>query len=178
MFIANAVIAVGSAITMIFNFYALLGGRLLIGYGAGAYTVIAPLFISETSPTSVAGSMGAINQFMVCAGIMIADILGFIVPYAAVKGGKEDEQNPEIFTTKIWRVIFIIPAVLSALQTLLVLFIFRHDTPKYYKQNKMTEAVQRVEDLIYAEKVSEINKSVLEETNNENKNDKVSLGAH
>jgi sugar porter (SP) family MFS transporter len=174
IFIANAVIFAGSAITMIFNFYALIGGRLLIGYGAGAYTVIAPLFISETSPAQIAGSMGAINQFMVTAGIMVADILGFVVPYSVTK---DDILNVDILTTKVWRAIFIVPACLAVIQSLLILFVFRNDTPKFYKQKRLMEEAERVEELIYHERGTDINKSNIDDTETDD-SQKVPLAAH
>lgn len=180
VFILNVIIIAGSSITMIFNFYALLLGRLMLGYGAGAFTVISPLFISETSPEKVAGSMGAINQFMVTAGIMVADILGFIVPYEYKKGVIPDGEknlNPEVFTTKIWRIVFIIPACLAIFQTLLVLFIFRNDTPKFYKQKRDMEAYERVQELIVNNDSSIINKSNLD-VKEEKLEEKVPLSAH
>ena len=141
------------------------------------FTVIAPLFISETSPAEVAGSLGAINQFMVTAGIMVADILGFIVPYE-YKEGSDTILNPDVYTTKVWRVVFIIPGCMAVLQTILVLFVFRSDTPKYYKQNNMIDQVSSVNALIYKGELtssgrpaqnnsgapsSEVNRSVLDD---------------
>lgn len=147
---------------MIFNFYALLIGRLLLGYGAGAFTVICPLFISETSPASVAGSLGAINQFMVTFGIMVADTLGYIIPYEYLDDGKSPPTpNPDILDSEVWRVIFIIPAIVAGFQFLVFLFIFRLDTPKYYKQKGQDKMVEQVEERIYTSRGSEINRSIL-----------------
>lgn len=189
--IVNVALIAGAGITMIFNFWALAAGRLLIGYAAGSFTVIAPLFISETSPAEVAGSLGAINQFMVTAGIMVADILGFIVPYEYLEG-PENIPNPDVLTTKIWRVVFIIPGVIAILQSLLVAFIFRNDTPKYYKQNNMMDQVAVVNSLIYKDGLSgsgkpaenrsgappsEVNRSVMDE-DNKGAEAKVPFSAH
>ena len=77
----------------------------------------------------------------------LADFLGFIVPYEILEG--EAKINPEVYTTQVWRVVFAIPAGVGVLQTLLVLFVFRNDTIKYYEQKGMTDAVARVEALIY-----------------------------
>lgn len=71
-----------------------------------------------------------------------------------------------------------VPAALSVFQTLLVLFVFRFDTPKYYKQNNNKDAVRKVEGLIYAERDTDINVSVLENFNKDQKNEKVPLLAH
>ena len=64
-------IIAGSCLTWVFNFWALIIGRLLIGYGAGAFTVIAPLYVGETWPPEVGGALGAINQLQVTIGIMV-----------------------------------------------------------------------------------------------------------
>ena len=147
LFIVNGVIIVGSVLTCIFSFWTLSFGRLFIGYGAGAFTVIAPLYVAETCPPEVGGALGAVNQLQVTIGIMIADFLGFIVPYEILEG--ETKVNPEVYTTQIWRVVFGAPAAIAVIQTLLVLFVFRNDTIKYYEQNGMKDAVERVEALIY-----------------------------
>mmetsp|Transcript_5238 Transcript_5238/g.6216 ORF Transcript_5238/g.6216 Transcript_5238/m.6216 type:complete len:491 (+) Transcript_5238:21-1493(+) len=152
IFIVNAVIVVGVGLTMIYNFWALMGGRLLIGYGVGTFTVISPLFISETSPEEVAGSLGAINQFMVTAGIMIADILGFAVPYAQKEG--EININGEVYTSQVWRIVFAIPGGIAIIQTILLLLIFRYDTPKFYKQNQKYDMASKVDSLIYKSEAS------------------------
>lgn len=178
LFIVNFVIMVGAGITMIFNFYALVIGRLLLGFGVGAFTVISPLFISETSPAEVAGSMGGINQFMVTAGIMAAYFMGFAAPYEFLKGVDPDtgDRNGAVYTTQSWRIVFIIPAGIAIIQSLLVLFVFRHDTPKYYLQNEKEKEVESVEALIYIEKDTEINRSMIESNNNK-QNQKVPISA-
>lgn len=139
---------------MIFNFFALVGGRIIFGFGVGAMTVLTPLFISETSPIELAGPLGSLSQIMVTIGIMIAYILGFLVPIRYIKNEGET-LNPDRLTTKSWRIIFTIPAVISIIQTILLLAIFRYDTPKFYKQIGDNSMHQKVEQIIYKEKASE-----------------------
>lgn len=178
LFIVNIIIMIGAGITMIFSFYALVAGRLVLGYGLGAFTVIAPLFISETSPIEVAGSMGAINQFMVTFGIMVAYMFGFLAPFEFLKGVDpvDGNRNPAVYDTQAWRIVFIIPAFVAVIQSLLVLFVFRYDTPKFYKQNGQDEIVEKIDQLIYKEKGGEINQSILNKTPNE-KEEKVPVSA-
>lgn len=166
--IANAFICVGAGITMIFNFYSLIIGRIILGFGCGAFTVISPLFISETSPPSVAGAMGAINQFMVTAGIMIAYFMGYLAPIRYLKG-KGEAIDPEVFTTDSWRIVFIIPAGIAVIQSALVLLIFRYDTPKYYRQNGNEALEEKVYESIYKSRDSVINHSVLDVTSTREK---------
>uniref|UniRef100_A0A0C9SAU7 TSA: Wollemia nobilis Ref_Wollemi_Transcript_1834_2037 transcribed RNA sequence n=1 Tax=Wollemia nobilis TaxID=56998 RepID=A0A0C9SAU7_9CONI len=51
-------------------------GRLLVGLGIGANTVLVPIYISEVSPTKYRGSLGTISQLATCVGIIVALVLG------------------------------------------------------------------------------------------------------
>ena len=50
IFIVNVFLIAGAGITMIFNFWALVAGRLLIGYAAGSFTVIASFLKYNKNP--------------------------------------------------------------------------------------------------------------------------------
>ena len=50
----------------------------------------------------------------------------------------------------IWRVIFGFPAIISILQLLLLLFIFRLDTPKYYQITGNNENRRKIMEKIYS----------------------------
>jgi len=52
-------------------------GRFLSGLGAGAATVIVPLYISEISPAETRGFWGAATQVMINVGIFGAQLLGY-----------------------------------------------------------------------------------------------------
>ena len=125
---------------------------MILGFGIGALTVLTPLFISETSPIEVAGPLGSLSQVQITVGIMIAYMLSYIVPIRYVRDQGET-INEDIFTTQSWRIIFIIPAGISIIQTLLMLLVFRYDTPKYYRQVGKESMAEMVEDLIYKEKL-------------------------
>eukprot|EP00344_Euplotes_crassus_P008306 CAMPEP_0197006942 /NCGR_PEP_ID=MMETSP1380-20130617/38073_1 /TAXON_ID=5936 /ORGANISM="Euplotes crassus, Strain CT5" /LENGTH=49 /DNA_ID=CAMNT_0042426807 /DNA_START=287 /DNA_END=436 /DNA_ORIENTATION=- len=49
---------------MIFDFFALLIGRLIVGYSVGVLSVLTPLFISEVSPVELSGPLGTLSQIM------------------------------------------------------------------------------------------------------------------
>mmetsp|Transcript_17677 Transcript_17677/g.15591 ORF Transcript_17677/g.15591 Transcript_17677/m.15591 type:complete len:207 (+) Transcript_17677:416-1036(+) len=104
--------------------------------------------------------MGALNQFMVTFGIMIAYFLGFTAPvkYVQFKG---ESLNPQILTTQSWRIVFIVPAILAIIQSLLLIFIFKYDTPKYYKQQGRRDMIKTVNKAIYTR--SELDESIEEE---------------
>ena len=65
---------------MVPEFYSLCSGRFLFGVAAGMYSVVVPKFINETAPIELKGSYGAITQFYVTFGIMIAFLMALPVP--------------------------------------------------------------------------------------------------
>src|SRR3954468_24490363 len=54
------------------NFYWLEGARFLLGVTIGLSTVVAPIFIAESSPAKIRGSLLVSYQVATVAGIMIA----------------------------------------------------------------------------------------------------------
>ncbi len=54
-------------------------GRVLSGLGAGAATVVVPIYISEVAPPKEKGLFGALTQIMVNLGIVIAQVLGYFL---------------------------------------------------------------------------------------------------
>jgi SP family facilitated glucose transporter-like MFS transporter 3 len=115
---------------MIYSFIPLILGRLIVGISIGGYACVCPLLISEMAPPYLMGPLGIMNQMGACTGVVIAYSLAFLAPYSV-----EEEAK----TTRIWRVLFIFPGIFfSVIQLVLMIFIFRYDSPKYYKikQNK------------------------------------------
>ena len=51
-------------------------GRLLSGVGTGAVSVVVPIYIAETAPTRLRGTLGACNQLAVTIGILVVYMLG------------------------------------------------------------------------------------------------------
>lgn len=47
-------------------------GRMVVGVGIGLSSALVPLYISEISPTHLRGTLGSINQLMICIGILAA----------------------------------------------------------------------------------------------------------
>lgn len=74
-----------------------LAGRFLIGIGIGLASALVPLYISEVAPAKVRGTLGSINQLMICLGILAALVVNVALP------------------TTEWRTMFwiaVIPAVI------------------------------------------------------------------
>ncbi|KFA52145.1 hypothetical protein S40293_00567 [Stachybotrys chartarum IBT 40293] len=58
-------------------------GRCLSGVGAGASTVIVPLYISEISPPKERGLFGAMTQISINVGIVTTQTLGYFMSYGS-----------------------------------------------------------------------------------------------
>ncbi|MBD0259944.1 MAG: sugar porter family MFS transporter [Cytophagales bacterium] len=69
--------AVGSAVTA--NWWAFLFFRLIGGFGVGASSVTAPLYISEISPANSRGKLVALFQFNVVFGIMVSYLSNYLL---------------------------------------------------------------------------------------------------
>lgn len=54
-------------------------GRLISGVGAGASTVIVPIYISEVAPPGQKGFFGSFTQVMINVGIFVAQLLGLFL---------------------------------------------------------------------------------------------------
>ena len=73
---------VGSVIeTLSGSVLVLATGRLISGVGAGASTVIVPLYISEIAPPKERGLFGVMTQISINIGILIVQVLGYFWSY-------------------------------------------------------------------------------------------------
>lgn len=54
-------------------------GRFLAGAGAGASTVVVPLYISEVAPPKERGFFGSMTQVMIGVGILLTQSLGYFL---------------------------------------------------------------------------------------------------
>jgi sugar porter (SP) family MFS transporter len=73
-------LAVGSLVEAAgFSILSIAAGRFLSGVGAGAATVVCPIYIGELSPPTQRGLFGAFCQVMINAGILVAQVLGYFL---------------------------------------------------------------------------------------------------
>ncbi|CAI2367541.1 unnamed protein product [Moneuplotes crassus] len=138
----NVVLCLATGMTMIFNFYPILIGRIFVGYCVGVLGVVCPMFLSETSFVKVSGPVGAISQVMITAGIMLAYLFRFLTPINSTDDDKDLER------TNSWRYVFMIPGIVALVQSFLLLLVFTDDTPKYYRQVRDERRARRIESLI------------------------------
>ncbi|KXJ87776.1 major facilitator superfamily domain-containing protein [Microdochium bolleyi] len=84
MRLTSLLFLVGSFIEAVSNAIPVLAfGRVLAGIGAGAATVIVPIYISEVAPPSERGLFGAMTQISTNIGILLSQTLGFFLSYSS-----------------------------------------------------------------------------------------------
>ena len=138
----------GSWITLIFDMTALLAGRFILGLWVGAYTTVSPLYMSEFAPRSISGSLGAITQFGAVSGVWIGNASGLLIPL---------ENDSDALTSRTWRIVFILPAIVCFTQLVMFVFVFRYDTPKFYKMKGDQINYQKMMKCIYVYEEGEPN---------------------
>ena len=139
--LANILCLVGNGISMAINFPCLMIGRFIFGTAAGQFQFFCSKFIIEITPTEIRGPLGGLIQLFINTGILIAFSIGFEFPH------------PEDYSTsKLKRFVyeaFALPMALSVIQMLLLLFVFRYDTPYVHKQRDEDEKLRELMGKIY-----------------------------
>jgi len=128
-------------LTLIYNPYFLLVGRLFSGLCVGMNSSLAPLYLTEMSPLGFKGFIGTFTQVAVSVGILIAYLFGLNVPV---------EQD---YTVNMvwWRFMFSFGILLAVVRSLLLLFVFRFETPKFLLYHRNEETALKVLAKIYHE---------------------------
>ncbi len=106
-----------------YEYSLLFCGRLMTGCAVGISSVVIPLFLKEISPPEQSGRIQSIHPL----GVVMGEVLGYALSYVLTKGSPYEQ--------KIIRYSMMTPAMLGAIQLLLLLFSKPYDTPKYYLSN-------------------------------------------
>lgn len=103
-------------------------GRIVSGLGVGSVSVLAPMFISETSPKAIRGTLVSIYQLMITAGIF----LGYCTCYGTYHNYDDSKQ---------WR----IPLGLSFAWALFMIFgmTFTPESPRYLVEKHSFEEAKK-----------------------------------
>lgn len=99
-------------------------GRILSGVGAGAATVIVPIYISEVAPPRERGLFGAMTQVSINVGILVTQTLGYFLS-----------------SEHTWRWIFAVGIVIATLQLLGLLVI--PESPAWLATHKNVSQAKR-----------------------------------
>ena len=115
-------------------------GRLLVGVGAGAATVVVPLYISEVSPPKEKGLFGTMTQVTINIGLLISQTMGYYL-----SRGSD------------WRIILGVGSILGFCQALGLLFV--PESPSWLAARGKTHPAERI-----LQRIRGSGKSIAEET--------------
>ncbi len=102
----------------------LIAFRLIGGLGVGIASVIAPAYIAETSPTSIRGRLGSLQQLAIVSGIFLSLAVDALLAHLA--GGA---SNILWLGLEAWRWMFILMAIPAVVYGLLAFTI--PESPRY-----------------------------------------------
>jgi SP family galactose:H+ symporter-like MFS transporter len=72
LILSGFIFSVGSILSSLLPSLAILSAcRFLLGFGVGVSSFVVPLYLSETAPASIRGSMGTLFQLMITIGILL-----------------------------------------------------------------------------------------------------------
>ncbi|CAI2366098.1 unnamed protein product [Moneuplotes crassus] len=131
LLVVASVFMAATLLSLVFNFYAMVLGRLCMGICIGCYATLCPLYISEISPPELSGFLGVFNQMGACTGIVIAFIVPYIMPLSETPTTTNLEPKA-VVDSHNWRLIFGFPFGIALTQFLLLFFIFKDETPLFY----------------------------------------------
>lgn len=61
------------------SYEVLYGARFMLGFAVGLASFVVPLYLSETAPTKIRGTMGTMFQFMITIGILLIAFTNYII---------------------------------------------------------------------------------------------------
>ncbi|OIV97550.1 hypothetical protein TanjilG_12307 [Lupinus angustifolius] len=121
------------------NVYVLCLARLLDGFGIGLAVTLVPVYISETAPSEIRGSLNTLPQFTGSAGMFLSYSMLFLMSFNA---------SPN------WRLMLGLLSIPSLLYFLLTLF-FLPESPRWLvSKGKMLQANKVLQRLRAREDVS------------------------
>jgi MFS family permease len=95
--------------------------RLCQGFCVGFFSALAPLIIKELSPNEISGTLGSFAQLNICLGVFVGCFFTYLL-----KKLSGDESCKDF-----WFFVFGLTEVTLLVQSLILLFVFPYETPKY-----------------------------------------------
>lgn len=136
----NALALLAGSLIFIQNYYSLILMRLFQGMCVGFYSAIANLIVKELSPTEISGTMGTFPQLNVTLGVVFGCFFRYLLSYVF-------DNDPTSVNT--WFILFGFTLITVALQTVVLLFVFPYETPKYLLLKGRNDEARQLVEIIY-----------------------------
>ncbi|MFL5783714.1 MAG: sugar porter family MFS transporter [Bacteriovoracaceae bacterium] len=136
-----------------FIFWRIVGG-LAIGLASG----LSPLYIAEVSPAKVRGRLVSLNQFTVVIGILLAQIVNYLIAEPVPEGATADQILNSWNGQTGWRWMFAVTAVPSVLFFASALFI--PESPRWLAKKGRKEEARKILGKIFGDHADHVLKDV------------------
>ncbi len=135
--------------------------RILGGLGIGMASVLSPIYIAEIAPAHLRGRFVAINQLTIVLGILLAQVINFIIA-KPVPEGFTDAMILESWNGQMgWRFMFWAEILFSV--TFLILVFFIPESPRWlYKAEKGPKALKIIARIGGADYASQTEAEIME----------------
>ena len=138
LIITDFISIIGVGLTIIPIFHILLIGRLICGLATGLNCILVPLYLKEIFPIEFDRFIGPMNQGFTSLGILVSYIVGYGIPFT-------NNYDPNLqYDQNYWKIIMLIPGIVSFVRMIFTLVFFNFDTPKsliYRNQEDKARAV-------------------------------------
>ena len=81
--------------------------------------------VNEITPKRFSGAFGSCHQLFLTFAIVITYLIGMLLP-------SSDADADMVRSSSGWRVAMAMPGILAAIQVLLLIFVYKLDSPTYY----------------------------------------------
>lgn len=146
LMVSNILFVIGACLQVAaHSFWEMAAGRLVMGFGVGIGSLLAPVFISEIAPKHVRGRLTVINSLWLTGGQLIAYGIG---------AGLSNVNNG-------WRILVGLSLIPTVLQ--FCCFLFLPDTPRFYVMTGNYKKAAEVLQKSYVDTPSELIDRKIEE---------------
>ena len=150
--------AIGSGLP--FTIYDFIAWRVIGGVGIGVASIIAPIYIAETSPAHLRGRLGSMQQFAIVIGIFVALLSNYVI--VRISGSASNL----IMGIHSWKVMFWVEAIPALLYGIAAWQL--PESPRYLVSKGRMDEAEKVLSMIASvgikEKAIEIQESFKNKT--------------
>lgn len=107
----------------------------------GVYSALIPLIIKELSPNEISGTLGSYMQLNVTLGVFFGVFFAYLLK----------KMTGDTTGKDFWYILYGFPEITILIQTLVLLFVYPYETPKYLLSVGKEDEARTLIELIYKE---------------------------